>query len=49
MEKNNTDFNNLGGFYGCSPFSPYEGVDTNFTDNMFNPISQYEQGYMYYI
>ena len=48
MEKNNSDFNNLGGFYGCSPFSHYEGVDTNFTDNMFNPVSQYEQGYMYY-
>ena len=31
MEKN-TDFNNFGGFYGYSPFPPYEGFDPNLTD-----------------
>lgn len=47
MEKN-TDFNNFGGFYGYSPFPPYECFDPNLTDNAFNPVAQYEQGYMYY-
>lgn len=39
------DFNNFNGFYG---YSPYENFDPNMVDSNFNPISQYEQAYMYY-
>ena len=46
MDKNN-DFNNFFN-YGMYPpqYSPYENIDSQ--DNMFNPLFQYEQGYMYY-
>lgn len=48
MDKN-SDFNNFYGFCGFPPFSPYEGIDPSSPDtSMFNPIMQYEQGYMYY-
>ena len=44
MDKNNMNYNN---FYGFSPYtnSP-EGFDNQYTE--FNPLAQYEQGYMYY-
>lgn len=32
-------------FYG---YSPYENFDPTSSDAAFNPISQYEQAYMYY-
>ena len=35
------DYNN---FYGYNPYEGYENMD----NNMFNPITQYEQAYMYY-
>lgn len=44
MEKNN-DYNN---FYGYPPYAFYENFDPSMMENAFNPISQYEQGYMYY-
>lgn len=47
MEKN-IDYNNFSGFYGYPPYPPYENFDPSMMDNTFNPISQYEQGYMYY-
>ena len=43
MDKN-MDYNN---FYGYSPCPPYENFDPSIGD-VFNPIMQYEQGYMYY-
>ena len=49
MEKN-VDYNNFGGFCGYSPYPPYppyENFDPQMQD-MYNPIIQYEQGYMYY-
>ena len=35
--------------YDFPPFSPYGGMgfDSN-ADDMYNPMLQYEQGYMYY-
>lgn len=47
LEKN-TDYNNFNGFYGYPPYSPYENYDPSIFDNVFNPMMQYEQGYMYY-
>ena len=49
MDKN-SDFNGFGGtfnggFYG---YSPYENFDPMAQDTTFNPIAQYEQGFMYY-
>ena len=44
MERN-TDYSNFNGFYG---YPPYDNFDPNITDNAFNPVFQYEQGYMYY-
>lgn len=41
------DYNNFNGFYGYSPYPPYENFDMPNGD-FFNPIMQYEQGYMYY-
>lgn len=41
------DYNNFNGFYGYSPYPPYENFDMPNGD-IFNPIMQYEQGYMYY-
>lgn len=41
MDKN-MDYN----FYGYSPYSSPEGFESNYAE--FNPIAQYEQGYMYY-
>lgn len=43
MDKN-MEYNNFYGYspYGCSP----DGFDNQYAD--FNPITQYEQGYMYY-
>lgn len=29
-------------------FSPYDNLNYDFNDPMFNPIMQYEQAYMYY-
>jgi len=43
----NVDYNNFGGFYGYPPYTPYENFDPQMQD-MYNPIMQYEQGYMYY-
>lgn len=43
----NMDYNNFNGFYGYSPYPPYENFDPTMGD-VFNPIMQYEQGYMYY-
>ena len=39
------DYNN---FYGYSPYPPYENFDPQMASDPFNPIMQYEQGYMYY-
>lgn len=47
MEKN-TDYNNFNSFYGFPPYPPYENFDISMGDSAFNPIAQYEQGYMYY-
>lgn len=46
MDKN-IDYNNFYGF-GYSPYSSGspEGFESGYAD--FNPIAQYEQGYMYY-
>lgn len=46
MDKN-MDYNNFYG-YGYSPYSfgQNDGVESGFAD--FNPMAQYEQGYMYY-
>ena len=46
MDKN-TDYN-FNSFYGNNGYSPYENFDPFQVDNTFNPISQYEQAYMYY-
>ena len=35
------DYNN---FYGYNPYEGFENMD----NGMFNPITQYEQAYMYY-
>lgn len=36
-------------FNGFSPYMSYENIDNPPFDNaIFNPIMQYEQGYMYY-
>ena len=45
MDKN-SDYSNWG--YGYPPFIQYDGMDMNGNDNTFNPMYQYEQGYMYY-
>lgn len=47
MDKN-VDYNNFYGFGGYSPYSSAspEGFDGGYAD--FNPMSQYEQGYIYY-
>ncbi len=50
MEKN-IDYNNFYGFSGYPPqYSPYENIDPTSSpeSNFFNPMFQYEQGYMYY-
>lgn len=47
MDKN-MDYTNFNGFYGYPPYSPYENFDPNMSDSAFNPVFQYEQGYMYY-
>jgi len=40
---------NFNGFYGYPPYPPFENFDNTQAENtMFNPIFQYEQGYMYY-
>jgi len=41
------DYNGFNNFYGYSPYNNYEGFDPAVGD-VFNPIMQYEQGYMYY-
>lgn len=41
MDKNNMNYNN---FYG---YSPYSNPQNEF-EQEFNPLAQYEQGYMYY-
>ena len=46
MDKN-VDFNNYYGFGMYPPYSPYEAPDSA-DSNMYNPIMQYEQAYMYY-
>lgn len=46
MDKN-MDYNNFNGFYGYPPYSPYENFDPQMADT-YNPIMQYEQGYMYF-
>ena len=48
MDKNNMDYNNFNSFYGYSSYPPYDNMDPNMMDNAFNPMVQYEQGYMYY-
>ncbi len=47
MDKN-VDYNSFYGFGGYSPYSSAtpEGFDGCYAD--FNPMAQYEQGYMYY-
>lgn len=47
MDKN-IDYNNFYGFGGYSPYSAAspEGFENAYAD--FNPMAQYEQGYMYY-
>lgn len=47
MEKN-TNYSGYNGFYGYPPFSAYENFDPNLADNAFDPMYQYEQGFMYY-
>lgn len=48
MDKN-TDFNSFYGFGMYPPYSPYDSIDPSSPEaSMFNPIMQYEQGYMYY-
>lgn len=48
MDKN-TDYTNFYGFNGYPPYSPYDAIDPSSPEaSMFNPIMQYEQGYMYY-
>lgn len=49
MDKN-IDYNNWNnGFFGAPQYPPYENFDNPAPDSsMFNPIFQYEQGYMYY-
>ena len=48
MDKN-TDYNNFYGFGGYPPYSTYDTIDPSSPEaSMFNPIIQYEQGYMYY-
>lgn len=42
------DYNNFNGFYGFPPYSPYENFEPQLGEPAFNPIVQYEQGYMYY-
>lgn len=43
MDKN-IDYNNF--FNGFSPYSNPDGFENQYSE--FNPIVQYEQGYMYY-
>lgn len=47
MDKN-VDYTNFYGFGGYSPYSSTspEGFEAGYAD--FNPMAQYEQGYMYY-
>ena len=48
MDKN-ADYNNFYGFGMYPPYSPYDTADPSSPEaSMFNPIMQYEQGYMYY-
>ena len=42
------DYNGFNNFYGCPPYQQYENFDPSMGDANFNPIVQYEQGYMYY-
>lgn len=42
------DYNNFSSFYGFPPYSPYENFESQMGEATFNPIVQYEQGYMYY-
>lgn len=42
------DYNNFSGFYGYPPYPPYENFDPSMGDAAFNPMMQYEQGYLYY-
>lgn len=45
MDKN-MDYNN---FYGFGGYPPYDNIDpTSPEASIYNPILQYEQGYMYY-
>ena len=46
MDKN-MDYNNFNNYYGYNPYPPYENFDPQMADN-YNPITQYEQGYMYF-
>lgn len=47
MEKN-PNYSNFGNGYGYSPFSQYDNFDPTIGDNSFDPMYQYEQGYIYY-
>ena len=48
MDKN-VDYNNFYGFSGFLPYSAYDNIDPSSPEaSIFNPILQYEQGYMYY-
>ena len=47
MEKN-TNYSNFNGYYNNPPFTPYENIDPTFNNNVFDPMYQYEQSYMYY-
>lgn len=40
------DKNEYNSFFGFQPNSTQENFDNRYTE--FNPITQYEQGYMYY-
>ena len=47
MEKN-PNYNGYNNFYNYPPFNQFDNFDPNLADNAFDPMYQYEQGYMYY-
>ena len=47
MEKN-TNYSNFNNSYGYSPFTPHDNFDPTIGDTSFDPMYQYEQGYIYY-
>ena len=48
MDKNNNNYSSFNGYYGYPPFTPFDNFDPNMVDNNFDPMAQYEQGYIYY-